>query len=341
MINHPPVEGACNYGWGVANEERNDDLLNRLCDYYAERETKDTVVAGSFEWDGIIASHNEFIELLKKRDLEKLHDYLRFMFSKPLCQGTAQGQFFYDKLIRDIDEIQKNTGFAIYDKFLSLMEANGIIPTFSPEEYQRKNDFLKFYTIDPDNYIDMLERSFECDLSAPKYQGNHFGIRTERHGVYSDRDIMALSVAIKVKETYWNRKDIRIADLGGGVGHLVYWLRKLGFENITYVDLPTTTISAMYFLETNGIDNVTFVSPDEFDGDYDLVLNVDGLTQYSRPAAEAYVAKIESKAKHFMSINREFDEFRVSDICNMRRISRNQYWLRRGYVEEDYVPGEQ
>ena len=335
MINHPPAEGACQFGWGKAPTKKDDDLINRLCDYYDEQNT--TKVTGSYEWDGIIATHAEFEELLKSRDLDKLHFYLSNMFSKSLCQGTAQGQFFYDKLIRDIDEIQKNTGFAIYDKFLCLMEANAIIPAFSPEQYQKKYDFLKFYTIDPDDYLDMLERAFECDLKAPQYQGSHFGIQTNRHGLYSDRDIMALSIAIKIKETYWNRDDIKIADLGGGVGHLTYWLNKLGFSDITYVDVPTVTISAMYFLETNNIKSTKFLSIDEFDGDFDLVINVDGLTQYSKTAAEEYVTKIEANAKHFLSINREFDEFRVSDICKMRRISRNQFWLRKGYIEEDYV----
>ena len=335
MINHPPVENACEFGWGKAPTVTDVNLLNRLCDYYEEH--KSINVTGSFEWDGIIATHAEFEELLKNRDIDKLHFYLSNMFAKPLCQGTAQGQFFYDKLVRDVDEIQKNTGFAIYDKFLCLMEANAIIPAFSPEEYQKKYDFLKFYTIETDDYLDMLERAFDCDLKAPEFQGSHFGIQTKRHGLYSDRDIMALSIAIRIKETYWNRSDIRIADLGGGVGHLTYWLNKLGFNNVTYVDLPTVTISAMYFLETNGI-TAKFISPQEFDGDFDLVINIDGLTQYSKEAAEGYTSKIDAKAKHFLSINREFDEFRVSDICKMRRISRNQFWLRRGYVEEDYVP---
>ena len=337
MINHPPVEGACEFGWGKA-PERDDKLLKRLCDYYDKRVKKDTKVTGSYEWDGIIASHSEFVEILKKKDLDKLNDYLSNMFSKPLCQGTAQGQNFFETLKRDVDEIQKNTGFAIYDKFLSVMEANAVIPAFSPEDYQKRQDFLKFYTISPDDYLDMLERSFDCDLAAPKYQGSHFGIQTKRHGLYSDRDIMALGIAIRIKETYWNRKDITIADLGGGVGHLTYWLNKLGFNNVTYIDVPTVSVSAIYFLETNGITNTKFVSPDEFDGDFDLVVNIDGLTQYSKEAAESYASKIEAKANHFLSINREFDEFRVSDICKMRRISRNPFWLRRGYIEEDYVP---
>lgn len=337
MISHPPVEGACEFGWGAVPEDVSDDFLNSLCDYFEERMEDETLDAGSMEWDAIIPTHAEFVELLKNRDIEQLRFYLAHMFTKPLCHGTAQGNYFYDRLIKNTDEIQKNTGFAIYDKFLTLMEANAIIPAFSPEEYQVKNDFLKFYTIEPDDYMDMLERSFECDLTAPAYQGNHYGIQTSRHGLYSDRDIMALGVAIHIKQSYWDRKDVTICDIGGGVGYLAYWLKKLGFENVTYVDLPTTTVSAKYFLETNGVTNVKFISPKEFDGKYDLVVNFDGITTYGEKTAKDYIEKIEANAEHFLSVNREIDEYRVADICDMRRISRNPFWLRKGYITEDYV----
>jgi hypothetical protein len=68
-----------------------------------------------------------------------------------------------------------------------------------------------------------------------------------------------------------------------------------------------------------------------------LVVNLDGITQYSKKDAEEYAEKISKNAKHFMSINREIDEFRVCDILKMTRITRNPFWYRRGYIEEDYV----
>lgn len=338
MINHPPVEGACEYGWGKAPDSTDEDLINSICDHFEQRVKHDTLDAGSEEWNAIVPTHAEFVELLNNRDVDAIHDYLKFMWTRPLCHGTAQGDYFYNRLIKDQDDIQKNTGFAIYDKFLTLMEANAVIPAFSPEEYQVKSDFLKFYTIDPDNYLGLLERSFDCDLSAPKYQGNHFGIQTKRHGLYSDRDVMALGIAIRIKETYWNRPDITICDIGGGVGYLAYWLFKLGFKNVTYVDLPTVTASAMFFLNTNGVHDVKFISPTEFNGKYDLVVNFDGITTYGEETAKQYIDKIKENAKHFMSINREIDDYRVCEICDMRRISRNPFWLRKGYIEEEYVP---
>lgn len=337
MITHPPVEGGFQTGWGEG-PERDDKILENICDYFDERVKKDGLDAKSMIWGGIIPTHQEFIEYLEKRDYDNLHSYLSNMFAKPLCHGTAQGEYLYNRLIENKDDIQDNTGFGIYDKFITLFEAVGIIANFSPEQYQYDSSFLKYYTIDPDRYLDMLEESLGVELSAPKYQGKHFGIQTEKHGLYSDRDIMCLGIAIRISESYWNRKDIKIANIGGGVGYLEYYLKKLGYNNLTMIDLPTVSASAKYFLDTNMPDHgVNLISPEDFDGDYDLVVNFDGITTYGRENADAYAKKINENTKHFMSINREIDEFRVSEIIDMRRISRNPFWYRKGYVEEDYV----
>jgi 2-polyprenyl-3-methyl-5-hydroxy-6-metoxy-1,4-benzoquinol methylase len=95
-------------------------------------------------------------------------------------------------------------------------------------------------------------------------------LQTEVDGLFSDRDIMALGVAIRIKETYWNRKDISICDIGSGLGYLPYYLKQLGFNNITHVDLPTISVASKYFMKTNMPDfDLKYVSPQDFDGKYD------------------------------------------------------------------------
>lgn len=337
MISHPPVEGGFTTGWGLS-PKRDDKVLEDICNYFEQRMKNENLEAGSLTWGGIIPTHAEFVEYLELRNYDMLYQYLANMFSKPICHGTAQGEFLYNRLVENKDEMQSNTGFGIYDKFITLFEAVGIISTFSPEQYQYDNSYLRHYTISPDKYLDMLEDALGCDLSAPKYQGKHFGIVTERHGLYSDRDIMNLGIAIRISESYWNKKDIKIANIGGGVGYLEYYLKKLGYDNLTMIDLPTVSTSAKYFLDTNMPDHgVNLISPKEFDGEYDLVVNFDGLTTYSIESAKEYSDKISKKAKHFISVNREIDDFRISEIMDMRRISRNPFWYRKGYVEEEYV----
>ena len=339
MISHPPAEGNYQYGWGKSVEVCDYDLLNKLCDYFTSRIEKEQLRKNSEIWDSITSNHSEVINYLMTRDLDNLHIYMKDMFKKPITNGTAQGDRYYNILTENIDDIRQNTAFAIYDKLLCLMEATGLIPAFSPEEFQKKNDFLRFYAVSLDKYIDMLEyNNDECDLSAPKYQGSHFGLQTEQHGLYSDRDIMSLGVAIRIAERYWDRKNISIIDIGTGVGHLPYYLYKLGFKNISVIETPTVAISAMYFLDTNLEDHkIKFISPNDFDGKCDLVINLDGISSYGLESAKYYIDKINKNSKHFLSINREIDAFRVCDLTTLNRVSRVPFWFRRGYVEEDYV----
>lgn len=338
MINHPPVEGGCDFGWGNICENVEQSFLESLCDYFEERLKNDSVNTESMVWSAIVPTHAEFIELLKTRKYEELNEYLKVMFTKPLTLGLAQGDFFYNRLKTNEDDLQKNTCFAVYDKFLTLLEAVSIVPAFSPEQYQTKNEWLKYYSISMDKYLEELEDYLGCSINAPQYQGKHFGLKTEKHGLFSDRDIMALGVAIRINEAYWNKKDISICDIGSGLGYLPFYLKQLGFNNITHIDIPTITVAAKYFMHINMPEfDLNYISPHEFDGKYDLVVNFDGLTTFSRKDADEYAAKISKNASHFLSINREIDSFRVCDIMEMKRITRNPFWYRRGYIEEDYV----
>ena len=98
---------------------------------------------------------------------------------------------------------------------------------------------------------------------------------------------------------------------------------------------------AMHFLGSNLPNHgIKFLSPHAFTGDYDLVINVDGLTQIDKDKAEFYTNRmLEDKTKHFYSVNREIDSFTVGEICPLARVSRTPFWHRRGYVEEDYFGG--
>ena len=70
MINHPPVEGGFNIGWGKPYEKRDDDFILSLCDYFEERTKQESLETGSIVWGSIVPTHAEFIELLKNlRDL--------------------------------------------------------------------------------------------------------------------------------------------------------------------------------------------------------------------------------------------------------------------------------
>ena len=71
---------------------------------------------------------------------------------------------------------------------------------------------------------------------------------------------------------------------------------------------------------------------------YDLVLNVDSLTEIDETVAKEYWVLIRKKAKKFLSINHEANGFTVAGLIEsdsgIKNTCRSPYWLRGGYIEE-------
>jgi hypothetical protein len=71
---------------------------------------------------------------------------------------------------------------------------------------------------------------------------------------------------------------------------------------------------------------------------YDLVLNVDSLTEMDFSVAQAYWDKIKISTNTFLSINHEANKFRVRDLLfedlHSLVVHRGLYWMREGYAEE-------
>ena len=88
-------------------------------------------------------------------------------------------------------------------------------------------------------------------------------------------------------------------------------------------------------------DRVKIVVPETFLAEsktYDLVLNVDSLTEMNFSVAQAYWDKIKISTNIFLSINHEANKFRVRDLLvedlNSLNVQRGLYCMRQGYVEE-------
>jgi hypothetical protein len=72
---------------------------------------------------------------------------------------------------------------------------------------------------------------------------------------------------------------------------------------------------------------------------FDVVLNVDSMTEMDRAFAEEYAAFIQTRAKCFLSINHDANSFRVRDLAPLKDLvaGRFPYWMREGYTEEIFV----
>lgn len=335
MVNHPANVGKYNMGWGKSVDIKDDVLLNQICDYFAKRIEQDPISYNNSVWFENVNRQSRIIWALKNRDLDYLHEVLRNLFSSTLTHGTAQGDQHYSQLQNDSD-MRENFAHVYFDKLITLSEMVGTIPMFSPEQYYYSDSFNSYFKMPPEELLDRIAEKYDFDILSPKYSGNLFGIET-KYGLYNERDFMSLSVALKIADKF-SDKNISICELGGGVGHLAYYLYKLGFQNLIIVDLPTISVSQMYFLSTNlGPDKVKLISPKEFTGNYDAVLNVDSMTEMNLNSAKEYCSVMKDKTKYFLSINHETNPFTVSSICTMKKISRHPFWLRKGYVFEEYI----
>jgi hypothetical protein len=85
-------------------------------------------------------------------------------------------------------------------------------------------------------------------------------------------------------------------------------------------------------------DGIKIISPKTFIESricYDIVLNVDSLTEMDATVASEYIEQIKKRSAMFLSINHESNSFTVRDmIGHMNGYSRYPYWMRKGYVEE-------
>ena len=326
-------------GWGPGVQEKDEKLLNSMCDYFIKRIENEPLALEESEWHPIMQIQSDIIDALKSRNIDYLHENLKNIFSSTITHGTTQGKAHTLSLM-NLDErtLKLEHGLYVYDKLLDIMESVGLITTYSPEQYV----WVKTYDqllIDPSLHLEQLMNYYGLDLTPPKYQGMLFGIDT-KFGVYSIKDMHAIGLALMVYKKFGDRKDVSICEIGGGAGQFAYYMNKIGFNNYSIVDLPTISVSQMYFLNTNSIDNVKFLSHNEFDGKYDVVINVDSMPEMAETSAREYIQKISANARYFLSINQERRDFTVHDLCKdyrMFQLSRNPFWFRKGYVIEEFM----
>ena len=192
-------------------------------------------------------------------------------------------------------------------------------------------------------------------FSMPNPFESEHGLGSSR-GVISYRVPQALYQAWRIKQLLKGIQNPRVLEIGAGLGRTAFYANELGIKDYTIVDLPITTVAQGYFLgRALGEENIC-LGGEQFDGDqnrvkivvpeiffagdktYDLILNVDSLTEMDFDVAQSYWDKIKVSTNIFLSINHEANKFRVRDLfvedLNNLIVHRGLYWMRKGYVEE-------
>jgi len=286
--------------------------------------------------------HSAFID----GDNEKINDILRnpgnynlFYGFENLCRDLIK-----NKRLEDILEPEM-----VMDSLLSLCEAVGVSTMSNPESLKISK------AISAESAIQLLENEFGFKLCFPNPFEGEYGIETTK-GIISYRAIQAVYQAWKISRIIKDIPNPSILEIGGGLGRTAYYCKYFGIYDYTIVDIPISSIAQGNFLgrvlpkndlilcgESSDAEDVKIklIDPKAFFSSakkYDLIVNVDSITELDINIAKQYLRKIEEVGDFFLSINHEFNSFTVNSIWKetpgLNKLYRNPYWLRRGYVEE-------
>lgn len=284
------------------------------------------------------------VDLLNNKDFSNIQK----MLSDPLSNDLMYG---FDNLCKSLhNKLRIETLYETRltaDYFIALAEYLGVINYQSPESltsWKKKNINLNLLI------ERIISKVFKRNIIFPNLYKGEKGLDT-KFGIASLRVPSSIYQAIKVTKLGTN-----ICEIGPGLGRTAYFAKLLGAKKYTLVDLPICSLSQGYFL-INSLPNssfsfsgddeieegIEFRVPDDFFGNstnYDVILNVDSITEIGINLAKKYLKEIVKKTNYFLSINHECKEYTVRNLSKefkeLKLISSSRSWIRPGYIEELY-----
>jgi len=216
----------------------------------------------------------------------------------------------------------------------------------------------------------MASAFFGFDIAPPIAEGKLWGLAGTNIMQARDFDALAAAYRLKLLDRQFLRSHDVIAEIGSGIGKVLYYLTKLGCKKIYSFDLPYVQSLAAFnilrFLpqekvalcgENESDAKLVFKAADEFHksgaSSFDITFNQDSMPEMGASIVTSYLESICNNTKHFfVSVNHESKppglakgsvQNRVAELTRtqpkLNLISRNIFPLRRGYMEEIYRVG--
>lgn len=323
----------------AAGESADDgSLVDRLVAAYKARAEQPTG-----QWADIHSEHHADIRrAIAADDRTQIERILR----DPV---TSDIFFGFDSTARSL----RAGGLRIEDRHAPRLALDGLV-TFAEAIGARSLEYpenygLRRHPIAVEKVLEEIDRALGFAFKVPNPYRGEYGLATAR-GVVSFRVPQALYQAWRIARLLEGVPNPRVLEIGGGLGRTAYYARAFGIRDYAIVDIPVSSLAQGYFLgrtlgadavslygEPRRPDTIKLLSPAEFmqgSERYDLIVNVDSLTEIGRNAADRYWQQIKARADRFLSINHEANEFTVAQLIAPARARRAPYWMRRGYAEE-------
>jgi hypothetical protein len=306
---------------------------------------------GDSMWGGFFSQHQmEAHAVLMADDVAAAHDLIARPATNRILYGFDNMFVDWVQSLKSTPVHQANYSRIIFDQLLRLAEAIGATRLENPEA----GPWLASAQAPVDDVLRAIEAQLGADLVCPDIYADEVGLATCR-GVLTYRAVHAMYQAYRMRQLVGGKARPRICEIGGGLGRTALYATGLGLVDYTLVDLPLTGVSQGYYPgrclgadrvvlpgeNTGRNDRIRLLTPADFlalDESFDVVLNVDSMTEFSRDTAAQYVRKISACAGAFLSINHEANSFRIRDLLAEAgfgaAMSRFPYWMRQGYAEE-------
>jgi SAM-dependent methyltransferase len=247
---------------------------------------------------------------------------------------------------------QRNAEVAV-DGLARLAIAIGAIRSPYPAAYS--TGYGERPRLDAESLFRAIDGEAGRAFTLPNPYPHEPGAATSR-GILSYRAPQAMYQALRIRDLTKGLARPRVLEIGGGLGRTAFHAAELGIDDYTIVDIPISSAAQGYFLgralgpdrisllgesHADAAARVKLASPDALFADgkrYDIVVNVDSLTEMAQPVAERYIGRIKANGGVFLSINHEFNPFTVKELfgeaCPGAPLDRRLYPMRDGYLEE-------
>jgi hypothetical protein len=301
-------------------------------------------------------------DALAREDAAALAELLASMFRSDFVVGMAAGSLVSE---RQSAPIARLSWLGTLNKLVSLAESLGA----ARMEYPKQGAVGGAFADGADALVARIEAALDIAIDFPEV-GAAYGVAAGGRLITPDSPDQ-LYAASRLREVIATQlaassDALRIVEIGGGYGGMAYWLaRMVDPGRYVIVDLPIVGVLQGYFLSKAlgesavglfGEDSAAklTITPTHALGavatPFDVLVNKDSMPEMPERAMLDYLEWGRSGCTGlFYSYNQEaavpFDGVAqnvvpeaIARIGGFKRVRREASWLRRGYVEEVYVP---
>lgn len=335
-------------------------LCGRLVEAYRRASSEAPPASGMWGHDVFEERHRALHTALTRGEPAAVAGLLASMFRSDFVIGMAPGSLGRK---RRPGPLARLIWLASINKLVALAEATAAVRLENPEQ----GAVAPALRDGVDDLVVRIERRLGISLDFPDVgaaYGSLVGGRLitpetpdQIYGAARLRDVLDEHVPP-------SGEPATIVEIGGGYGGMAYWLLQMVDARYVILDLPIIGVLQGYFLsQALGHDAVAFhgepaaqvtILPGHALASvavpFDVLANKDSLPEIAADAAVGYLAWGRSACRAaFYSYNQEaaapFDDVPQNVVCELveqvggfRRVRRDASWLRRGYVEEVFLP---